>query len=136
MGPMWVCSNLSSTTALNTGKKILVDIHNFGRYNTDPIGSGSVTITAFVDLWTRLATIFSGHPGLEGYDIMNEPHDMPTVETWPRAAQATVEASRDVDRTTPIYIEGDGWSNAADWLGGWHLNSQLNIRDPADKILY
>jgi endoglucanase len=38
--------------------------------------------------------------------------------------------------TTPIYIEGDGWSNAADWLGGWHLNSQLNIRDPANKILY
>jgi len=122
--------------AANNGQKILLDIHNFGRYNMAPIGSGAVPITAFVDLWTRLATIFSGHSGLEGYDIMNEPHDMPTMNTWPQAAQAAVEAIRNADMTTPIYIEGDGWSNAADWLGGWHLNSQLNIRDPADKILY
>jgi endoglucanase len=117
-------------------QKILLDIHNFGRYSEIPIGSGSVPIAAFVDLWTRLATIFSGHAGLEGYDIMNEPHDMPAMTTWPGAAQAAVEAIRNVDMITPIYIEGDGWSNAADWFGGWHLNSELHIQDPANKIIY
>lgn len=122
--------------AANHGQKILLDIHNFGRNNTVPIGSGSVTIAAFVDLWTRLATVFNGHPGLEGYDIMNEPHDMPTMTTWPQAAQAAVNAIRKVDMVTPIYIEGDGWSNASDWLGGWHMNSQLNIQDPANNIIY
>jgi endoglucanase len=122
--------------AARNGQKILLDIHNFGRYNTAPIGSGSVPIAALVDLWTRLATIFSGHPGLEGYDIMNEPHDMPTKTTWPRAAQAAVNAIRKIDLATPIYVQGDGWSNAADWLGGWHLNSQLSVHDRADKIIY
>jgi hypothetical protein len=122
--------------AANHGQKILLDIHNFGRNNTVPIGSGSVTITAFVDLWTRLAAVLNGHPGLEGYDIMNEPHDMPTMTSWPQAAQAAVTAIRKVDMTTPIYVEGDGWSNVSDWSGGWHLNSQLNIRDPANKIIY
>jgi endoglucanase len=122
--------------AANHRVKILLDIHNFGRYHTAPIGSGSVTIAAFVDLWTRLAAVFNGHPGLEGYDIMNEPHDMPRVTTWPKAAQAAVTAIRKVDMMTPIYVEGDGWPNASDWLGGWHLNSQLNIHDPANKIIY
>jgi len=122
--------------AARNGQKVLLDIHNFGRYNATPIGSGSVPITAFVDLWTRLATIFSAHPGLEGYDIMNEPHDMPTNATWPQAAQAAVNAIRKIDMEAPIYVEGDGWSNAADWLRGRHLNSQLSIQDPADKIIY
>jgi endoglucanase len=122
--------------AARNGQKILLDIHNFGRYKTAVIGSGSVPMIAFVDLWTRLATVFSGHPGLEGYDIMNEPHDMPAKATWPRAAQAAVNAIRKVDRRTPIYVQGDGWSNAADWLGDWHLNSRLNIKDPANKIIY
>jgi Cellulase (glycosyl hydrolase family 5)/Ca-dependent carbohydrate-binding module xylan-binding len=122
--------------AAKHGERILLDIHNFGRANTDPIGSGSVTIAAFVDLWRRLATVFNAHPGLEGYDIMNEPHDMPTMTTWPEAAQAAVTAIRKIDMVTPIYVEGDGWSNASDWLGGWHLNSQLSIHDPADKIIY
>jgi endoglucanase len=117
-------------------QKILLDIHNSARYNSAPIGSGSVTIGAFVDLWTRLAKVFSGHPGLEGYDIMNEPHDMPTVTVWPEAAQAAVHAIRKVDMVTPIFVEGDGWSNAADWLGGAHANSHLSIQDPANKIVY
>jgi endoglucanase len=122
--------------AAKHGQKILLDLHNFGQYNAVPIGAGSVTIAAFVDLWAQLAAVFSGHPGLEGYDIMNEPHDMPTMTTWPSAAQAVVDAIRKIDLVTPIYIEGDGWSNARDWLGDWHLNSQLKIQDPADKIIY
>jgi endoglucanase len=120
----------------NHGQKVLLDIHNFGRYNAVPIGSGSVPISAYVDLWQRLAAVFNSHPGLAGYDIMNEPHDMPAKAVWPRAAQAVVDAIRRIDKDTPIYVEGDAWSNAADWLGGWHLNSQLRIRDPADKIIY
>jgi endoglucanase len=61
---------------------------------------------------------------------------MPTMTVWPRAAQAAVDAIRKLDMATPIYVEGDGWSNANDWLGGWHLNSQLNIQDPARNIIY
>jgi endoglucanase len=117
-------------------QKVLLDIHNFGRYNSVAIGSDQVSLGAFADLWARLASTFSGHPGVGGYDIMNEPHDMPTPETWPMAAQAAVDAIRKVDRATPIYVEGDGWANAADWLSGSHLNSALNIRDPVARVIY
>ena len=122
--------------AAKHGQRILLDIHNFGRYKDVPIGSDLVPATALVDLWTRLATLLSGHPGLKGYDIMNEPHDLPAMTTWPRVAQAVVDAIRRIDFVTPIYIEGDGWSNAKDWRDHGHLNTCLNIRDPAGKIIY
>jgi endoglucanase len=122
--------------AASHAQKVLLDIHNFGRYDSVAIGSDRVPVASFADLWARLASTFSGHPGLEGYDIMNEPHDMPTPQTWPMAAQAAVDVIRRVDSVTPIYVEGDGWANAADWLSDSHLNSTLNIRDPADSIIY
>ena len=73
------------------GMQVIVDVHNYGRYNRnwaqdaaanygyvavgngDVIGSAALPISAFADLWTKLAGAFKGTPGLGYYDIMNEP---------------------------------------------------------------
>lgn len=104
--------------AASRGIKVLVDLHNFGRYcdqahwvssgcgyagNSGSAGTGvsvlgdaTLTSAAFVDLWTRLATALAGNPGVLGYGLMNEP------------APGIVGTNL---LTTPNYFTG------ADWFG-------------------
>lgn len=97
------------------------------------IGSTAVPVAAYQDLWTKLATRLKGNAGLYGYDIMNEPYDMPNSSAWPTAAQAAVNAIRAVDMNTTIYMEGTQWSSAENWIAN---NNNLNISDPANKLVY
>lgn len=79
----------------------------------------------FTDFWARAARRWKNHPGLGGWGLMNEPHDLPrpgqTVASsgggedltiWPTFAQAAVNAIREIDGATPIYVAGNGWSSA------------------------
>ncbi|MGA6100218.1 glycoside hydrolase family 5 protein [Stutzerimonas marianensis] len=112
-------------------QKIILDMHNYGRYKGQLIGSPEVPYEAYASVWRKLAEAFKGHPGLWGYDIMNEPHS--TKGLWPGAAQAAVNAIREVDSQTPIFIEGDRWASAFHWR---HVNEDLLIEDPADNLIY
>lgn len=78
----------------------------------------------FRDFWTRVAMKWHGHPGLGGYGLMNEPHDLPQpgglvasdrgedLTIWPTFAQVAIKAIRAVDASTPIYVAGNGWDSA------------------------
>ncbi len=121
--------------AAQDGMQVIVDLHNYGRYNAnwakdaaanygivgpDPYGSGvigsaAVPISAFADLWHKVASALAGTPGLAYYDIMNEPHDMGAANIWPTAAQAAVNAIRSVDMNTNILVEGTQWASAQYW---------------------
>ncbi|PTQ12339.1 hypothetical protein CLG96_07345 [Sphingomonas oleivorans] len=122
---------LANAAQLNM--KVIVDLHNYGRYEGVTIGSGSVTPERFADFWQKLATELRGSPALAGYDLMNEPHNMGGADRWPKAAQAAVDAIRRVDGTQDIHVEGDGWSGAHSWQ---KYNANLRISDPANKIIY
>ena len=94
------------------GMTVIVDLHNYGRFNTNwiadlaakgvatpntgsaesIIGSTAVPTSALTDLWTKLAKSLKGTVGLGYYGIMNEPYGMGTA--WPAIAQAAVTAIR------------------------------------------
>lgn len=132
--------------------KVIVDIHNYGRYNPNwaadaaanwgivavsnnsglLLGSSALPISAFQDLWTKLAGTLAGHPALAGYDIMNEPHDL-GAGVWPAAAQAAVNGIRSVDMKTTVYVEGTQWASAYWWP--WD-NGNLRVNDPAGNLVY
>ena len=126
-------SQLAIAATLNMS--VLLDCHNYARYGRLVINgtTGPLTSTAFADLWRRLATELHGLPGLLGYDLMNEPHDMSSLMIWPAAAQAAIDAIRTVDRTTRIYVEGNQWSGAANWT---LLNPGFPLKDPQNLITY
>jgi hypothetical protein len=94
------------------GMKVIPNVHNYGYYaltafNYQTIGSASVPISAFKDLWVRLAEAWKDHPAINGYDIMGEPHSLPGgVPTWERASQAAVDGIRSSDATTRIWVCG------------------------------
>lgn len=111
--------------------QLILDVHNYGRYRGAVIGSPAVPMSAFADLWKRLATRFKGHAGVWAYGLMNEPHDMNGV--WPAAAQAATDAIRAVDSRPAVLVAGDGWSSARFWRDS---NEQLAVRDVANNLYY
>lgn len=104
----------------------------------------SLTIANFTDFWTRVARRWKDHPGLGGYGLMNEPHDLPApggttasnggedLTIWPTFARAAIDAIRAVDAATPIYLAGNEWQ-AAMTIGtknpGWPLPGQNLVYD-------
>ena len=85
----------------------------------------TLTQAHFTDFWVRAVRRWKDHPGLAGWGLMNEPHDMPApgrleasegggedLAIWPTYARAAVEAIRQVDPRTPIYVGGNEWSSA------------------------
>lgn len=78
----------------------------------------------FSDFWGRAAARWKNHPGLGGYGLMNEPHDLPRagsisasssgedLSILPVFVQAAIQAIRAVDADTPIYVPGNEWSAA------------------------
>ena len=80
-------------TAASLGMKVIIDLHNGGGEGNDKLG-GTITNAEFADLWSRVSSTLSGNPGLGGYDIMNEPNNMPSASVWPGAAQAAIDAIR------------------------------------------
>lgn len=120
--------------AASLGMDVVIDVHNYGRYNDVAIGAvGGPTIAQFADFWQKMAVQFKDFSSLVGYDLMNEPHDMPAPGVWKAAAQAATDAIRTVDMNNIIYVEGDGWSSAHTWLNN---NKDLIINDPANRIIY
>lgn len=104
-------------------------------YTEDPDGvqerifslapGATLTQAHFADVWTRAAHRWKDHPGLAGYGLMNEPHDLPgpgqaqareggkeDLAIWPAYARAAIDAIRKVDAKTPIYVAGNEWSSA------------------------
>ena len=129
-----------------SGLKVLLDLHNYGRYKTGSsdapqghvIDSASgrtqgVTRVALADFWLRVSEVLRPHAALEGFGLMNEPHDMQTSD-WPAISQHVVTALRDSGDRSWIYVAGDNWSHAHDWAK--HNGPTPWINDPVDQVVY
>lgn len=140
------------TLVVSYNMQAIIDVHNYGRYNSNRLadaaanngivavhnmsglllGSSGLPISSFRNLRTKLAGALAGHPGVAGYDIINEPHDLgPGV--WPKAAQDAVNGIRSVDTVTTIFVEETGWVNACNWLT---CRGNLRVYDPVHHLVY
>ena len=70
--------------AREAGLAVILDMHNYGAYYLAdgpvgvrrPIGSASVAIADFADVWRRISQAFQGDAGVLAYGLMNEPVNM------------------------------------------------------------
>lgn len=121
------------------GMKVILDMHNYGQWWTSQsvrykFGSPQVTVEAYADVWRRIADRYKNNPTIYGFDIMNEPHSMPTPTTWPTYAQAAVHAIREVNVDTWIIVEGETYANS--WNFGVKNPHLHNVRDPIGRLMF
>ncbi|HVY06906.1 MAG TPA: cellulase family glycosylhydrolase [Burkholderiales bacterium] len=110
---------------------VIVDLHNYARYNNQVIGSEGVSAFAFQNVWQRIALALNGHRALLGYGLMNEPNR--TGGLWHRVAQSGVDGIRSVDRVHRIYVSGEQFSSASSWP---KVNPQPFVNDPVKLEVY
>jgi len=137
---------LQMNLAHRVGASVLFDLHNYGRYTRhvdgEPIACGLneefdgqvlVGPDHLADFWARMAHAFSGQPGIIGYGLMNEPHDLPD-KAWVHASQAAAESIRGEGDKTRLYVAGDRWSSSPHW--DLVNPSSPWIQDPENKVTY
>jgi len=113
------------------GMKVLLDMHDYARYDGNLIGSAAVPNSAFTDVWQKIADRYKTNTAIYAYGIMNEPHG--TGGLWPAAAQAGVDGVRLSDTTHWVTVCGENWASASSWPAS---NPNLNVIDPSNKLIY
>lgn len=101
---------------VNAGAQMcIIDIHNYARYNGKIIAqdAGGPTNEQYTSLLGQLATKYANVSQV-AFDIMNEPHDMPSLPAWANSSQLAVNAIRAAGATTQqILIPGTDFTSAA-----------------------
>jgi len=113
---------VTATTA--KGVNVVLDPHNYARYNGQVIGSG-VSNAAFADFWSRLATRYKSNSKVI-FAIMNEPNTMPT-EQWLSAANAAIAAIRAAGASNLILVPGNAWTGGWSWDQNWYGTSNATV---------
>jgi endoglucanase len=118
------------------GISIILDVHNYCRYNSNIIGAtGSpVTITHFQNLWSKLAAHYNKETTVWAYGLMNEPNSLGSRSLWFKIAQAGISSIRTVDAVHPILVCGDFWAHSDLWKT--YSDTLKYLKDPANKIIY
>ena len=123
---------------LKLGAWVVLDPHNYAHYEDAPIGSKTVTIADFADLWRRIAVLFKGKDRVL-FGLMNEPNDIAT-ETWIDASNAAIAAIRAARANNLVLVPGNGWSNARNWYGTSYgkpnAEALLGIVDPLNRVAF
>jgi endoglucanase len=117
---------------------ILLDVHNYGLYRKLMIGSDAVPVTAFTDLWMRLATHYKDQPFV-AFGLMNEPYQH-KAEEWAAIAQQAIIAIRKTGANQLILVPGTRYSGAYSWMfkDGVLSNAEalVSLTDPADHFIF
>jgi endoglucanase len=126
------------TDATAKGAYVILEPHNFARYQGKLVGSPEVPNAAFADLWSRLATKYAANDKIF-LNLVNEPHDMPT-EQWVSAANDAIAAIRKAGAKNLIMVPGNAWTAASSWssskYGTANAVAMLDVKDPIDNIVY
>lgn len=136
LGPLTQADISSLRSTLNAAQQaeqlVILDMHNYGRLYDKPLTTADAG--KFADVWSRIAREFQGHPALFGYELMNEPHDLPEGDAgWAALAQAGTDAIRREDSKAWVLVPGYGWQTARFWPEN---NASLNVTDPTGRLLY
>lgn len=115
------------------GASTIIDIHNYARYRSVPIGTADVTPSAFTDLWVKLARHF-GHDDSVLFGLMNEPQ-IPDPLRWRDIQQQAIDGIRHAGSNNRILVSGVGWDGAHNFAS---LNGDAlaGLKDPRHRMVF
>ncbi|AQS85316.1 MAG: glycoside hydrolase family 5 protein [Acetobacter aceti] len=90
--------------------KVIIDLHNYGAYGGNLIGSDAVSVEAFVDVWVRLARVFGADRNVL-FGLMNEPK-IASAQDWAAIQQKVINAVRAAGAKNIIAVSGVNWDGA------------------------
>ncbi len=119
------------------GMNVILDLHNYGAYQGHLIGSAETPVSAFADLWGKLAGAFAGDARVS-FGLMNEPQ-VATASQWLPAVNAAIAAIRGAGATQKVLVSGTYWDGAWSWTSSDNaavLGAKGAIVDPAKNFVF
>lgn len=116
------------------GQVVLLDPHDYARYDGKLVGSPDVPDTAFADFWGQVAAQFKDNPRV-WFGLMNEPHDLPATQ-WLGSANAAIAAIRTAGASNLVLVPGTAWTGAHSWVSSGNAAAMLGVRDPANHFIF
>jgi endoglucanase len=107
-------------TANRLGISVIIDVHNYGRYARQPIGSTAVPPAALSDLWERLARRYKDNPRVI-FGMMNEPVRV-GADDWAAIANDVMAGIRQTGARNLVLVPGAYWSGAHSWTKAMRAN--------------
>jgi endoglucanase len=121
--------------------QLVLDPHNYARRKMAAddwrydhlIGSAEVPTEAFVDFWTRLASLFRGSRNVI-FGVMNEPYGLPAAD-WFSIANRVIAGIRTADAANLILVPGTAYTGAHSWIRAGN-GILAGVRDPANNYVF
>ncbi|KAI1789786.1 glycoside hydrolase superfamily [Ganoderma leucocontextum] len=104
-------TTVQSALSSSPNTHVIVDLHNYARWNGQIIAQGGPTNDQFASVWTQLAQKYGSNERII-FGIMNEPHDVPDIATWVDSVQFVVNAVRNAGSKNFLLLPGSSWSSA------------------------
>ncbi len=121
--------------AASQGIAVILDVHNYGKYNEKLIGSAEVPVSSFVDLWSKIASEFADDGNVR-FGLMNEPQQE-NASDWLAMSNAAIAAIRDAGANQQVLVPGVDWTGAWSWTSGDNakiIGAEGAIVDPANNF--
>lgn len=129
--------NAVRTITKRHGMYMILDPHNYARFQGQLIGSSGVPLKSFTRFWTFLARRYKNNQRVI-FGLMNEPYDM-NVRDWLNIANESIKAIRSTGAKQLILVPGVRWTGAWSWLeGGSESNGAVmkEIVDPLNNYIF
>lgn len=115
---------------------IILDVHNYAKYQGVRLGNEGTPGSLLVDLWKRLATVFKDDDAVI-FGLMNEPNAI-DASVWAPIAQASIDAIRATGARNLILVPGTAYTGAHSWAsssyGTPNATALASINDPANNL--
>jgi endoglucanase len=121
-------------TLTGLGAYVVLDVHNYARYEGQLIGTADVPVARFAALWSSLASEFKDDERVF-FNIMNEPHGI-DARSWTEIAQTAIDAIRETGARNLLLIPGINFTGASHWNDDGNGERLLDLRDPADNTAF
>lgn len=124
--------------ARGAGLSTILDLHNFGHFGPERLGTPALPAGTLADVWARLAAHVKGDPALV-LSLMNEPYDI-DGPAWAEMANGAIAAIRRAGAANLILVPGTAYSGAHSWTDdlptGNNGRDMLSVRDPAVRFAF
>ena len=121
--------------AASKGLTVDLDLHDYGNYNGQPVGSAAVPNSAFADLWGKLAAHFAGSQNVI-FGLMNEPQQS-SAAGWLQSVNGAIAAIRGAGARQEVLVPGIGWDGAWTWTTNGNASViGTGVVDPSNNYAF
>ena len=121
--------------AASKGLTVDLDLHDYGNYNGQAVGSAAVPNSAFADFWGKVAGHFAGSSNVI-FGLMNEPQQS-SAAGWLQSVNGAIAAIRSAGAQQEVLVPGIGYDGAWTWTGNGNAGViGTGVVDPSNNYAF